>query len=443
MNTTNNAHPSVVGEQIVEFVRELRRRTDAATKAHDVRAVAAVADDLANIDDAAILAADVTIARQILDITSDLTSAGEWNQLEPLLRRAVRNLSGHRHATVRDRFLSLNNLAALYDSKADGCSRDEVLSTLLAQASQLTDPIDSETSVAFFELGQIYESAGHARPSAILYGHVYRYAMSAPDVRTDSRLAAVECYGRALTNDGRPEESLRMYDEAAVILKKDADFDAKKELALFGYMIRTAQIIGDPTRTTALFERARNFVEKTNQKDSMHAFAIYHSLAVLYFQSNDRGHYKEAEGLLEHALAILSSFGRQSTSDYANEVAQLAAIVNANGRPDRAEVLYRESLSIYEKADHGDPSVSSDFLTDAGNFYLDRHRFGDAVAAFKKAQELRQLITNLTVEKRANTLSNLATACFEDGDLAEATRWYRQAIDTRHQSVRQAPVGPS
>ena|SRR2546426_3343444 len=225
--------------------------------------------------------------------------------------------------------------------------------------------------------------------------------------------------------------------------REAADFDASKELALFGCMIRTAQIIGDSTRTMALFERARNFVEKTDQKDSMQAFAIYHSLAVLYFQYNNQEHYKEAEGLLEHALAILSSFGRQATSDYANELAQLAAIVDANGQPDRAEVLYRESLSIYEKAEDGDPSVSSDFLTDAGNFYLGRHRFGDAVAAFKRAQELRQLIANLSVEKRANTLSNLATAYFEDGDLAEATRWYRQAIDTRHQSMRQAPVQQS
>src|SRR2546422_9180088 len=159
MKTTTNVHPVVVSEQIVEFVGELRRRTDAATKAHHVGDAAAVADDLANIDDAAILAADVTVARQILDITSDLTSVGEWNQLEPLFRRAARNLSSHPHANVRDRFLSLNNLAALYDSKADGRSRDAVLSTLLTQASQLTDLIDSKTSVAFFELGQTYERA--------------------------------------------------------------------------------------------------------------------------------------------------------------------------------------------------------------------------------------------------------------------------------------------
>jgi tetratricopeptide (TPR) repeat protein len=203
-------------------------------------------------------------------------------------------------------------------------------------------------------------------------------------------------------------------------------------------MIRSAQTIGDPMRTKALFERARNFVEKTNQKDSMEAFSIYHNLAVLHLQFNNQENYKEAEGLLEHALAILASHGHQATSDYANELAQLAANVNANGQPDRAEGLYRESLRIYERAEGGDPSVSSDFLTDAGEFFFHRRHFVDAVAAFKRAQELRQSIVDLSVEKRANTLSNLATAYFENGDLAEAIRWYRQAVDTRHQSIRQA-----
>jgi hypothetical protein len=163
MNTVDDTPPFSRAEQLAQLVRDLRRRADSATQAHQVEDVSTVAGDFVKIKDEAVLAADVSVAREMLDIAGVLISIGQRNLVEPVFQKAVRILSSHPHATVRDRFLSLNNLAAFYDSEGDSRSRDEILSTLLTFASELTDLIDSKTSVAFFELAQLYDRAGHAR----------------------------------------------------------------------------------------------------------------------------------------------------------------------------------------------------------------------------------------------------------------------------------------
>jgi tetratricopeptide (TPR) repeat protein len=61
------------------------------------------------------------------------------------------------------------------------------------------------------------------------------------------------------------------------------------------------------------------------------------------------------------------------------------------------------------------------------------HRYDDALATYSKAYKLRRSISGPATAVWANTISNLATAYFERGDLPEATTYFREAVNMRYE----------
>jgi tetratricopeptide (TPR) repeat protein len=422
-------------------VDELTRRVK-TLKAHAAALVAEqrpadagpITAELLSIDPQVLTSADPGIARDMLEIAGILLPTRLFDPLEQIFLKTIPVLWNHSQAKVADRFLPLNNLIALYDAKGDSQRRRQMLTTMLAMANELTDPVDAMTARIFVHMGQIYEESGQPKVAAIFYRQLHRYALTSPDLQADTRLILVGKYGRVLEADGQRDAALEMYEQSLAALESQPDFNDRHRLNLFVVTATALQHKGDLDKAELLLERARDTAERSDDKNSRVASAVYHNLASLYLQRGKRERYDEAERLLAHARDIVAETGHPNSSEYAGEIGQLAAVVDAKGEFERAETLYRESLRIYESAPDANPQDFGDFLTDAGFLYMKLRRPKEAVDMFQRARTIRGSIKTLHPLSFANTISNLATAHFECGEYSDAIRLYRQAIDLRHQS---------
>ena len=134
---------------------------------------------------------------------------------------------------------------------------------------------------------------------------------------------------------------------------------------------------------------------------------------------------------MQRALALILERGREGSAEHAGALGQLAVIVEAQGDLDAADRLYTASAEIYERAPDTPRAEFSNFLTDLGLMRLHRGRPADAIGPLRRALELREASPDEAAARRVDAASNLATACFEAGDLAEARREYTRALDLR------------
>jgi tetratricopeptide (TPR) repeat protein len=284
----------------------------------------------------------------------------------------------------------------------------------------------------FVELAQMYAGAGHPKAAAILYRQIHRQAMTTPEFASDTRVLLTAKYGNALVADGQADAALAMYKASLARLEAQPGLDDEGRLKMLGFAANAARAKGDLAEAEALLERARDLAERSDERDSMGARAVYHNLASLYLERGRRDRYDEAERLLEHNAAIIARASGRESADYAGTLGQLANVVEVKGELERAEPLFRESFRAYESARDAKPEEFADFLTGAGFVYLRLHRPAEAVAVFRRARDLRAAIPGLGPVALANTVSHLALACFESGALPEAIQWYREAIEVRH-----------
>src|SRR5262249_3979848 len=161
-----------------------------------------------SFDDTLFMQADIVAAIDMLQIASLLVPTGQYDPVEQIFLKTIRIVAAHEQRTVFMWFHAVNNLAALYHEKGDYAARDRRNSEIVALAQQLTAPLDVPTAQIFATLASMYERAGHARPAAILYAHLHRFAMATPGLSADARVNVIHRYGDALTADGHPETAL-------------------------------------------------------------------------------------------------------------------------------------------------------------------------------------------------------------------------------------------
>ena len=421
------------GDPVAARVKALKLQAAALVKESRLADAGGIAAELLGLDEQALTSGDPGIARDMIDIAGTLMPTGQFSSLEQLFLKGIRVLWNHPQATVNDFFLPVNNLAALYGASGNYPARDQANSRILALAEQLAVPITSQVAQVFIHLGSLYERAGRPKAAAILYRPLHPFMMAQDEIALETRVEWIGMYAKVLMADSQFEQALQMGEQALSALQASPGFDDGHRIGILNLMGSAARAKGADENAEALFERAADIARLSEaHKDGKAAGAVYHNLASLYLQRGRRDRYDEAERLLEHALAIVAQAGRRDSAEYAGELGQLATVVEAKGEVERAEAHYRESFRVYGSASDTPPAEFADFLTDGGFLYLRLRRPADAVACFRRAHALRESLAGLSPLALANTASNLATAHFEAGNFAEATRCYREAIDLRH-----------
>ena len=142
----------------------------------------------------------------------------------------------------------------------------------------------------------------------------------------------------------------------------------------------------------------------------------------------NKGRFREAQPLLERALATRRRLLGEEHADTATSYNNLAGSVGAQGKYAEAEASYRKALGTRQKLlgeEHPNTATSCNNL--ANNLEA-QGRYAEAAANFRKALALRRKLLGEEHPDTAASYNNLATNLNSQGRYAEAERSYRKAL---------------
>ena len=100
-----------------------------------------------------------------------------------------------------------------------------------------------------------------------------------------------------------------------------------------------------------LFREAIKIAESKGEYDP----GVVNSMIGLSLLNHKQGNTKESERLYEFAMRHMEGLGSRDSLAYTKWLPDLAWLYQEHGRPDQAEILHKQFLSVMEKA-HGDRS---------------------------------------------------------------------------------------
>lgn len=110
-------------------------------------------------------------------------------------------------------------------------------------------------------------------------------------------------------------------------------------------------------------------------------------LALVYHK---RGNFPESERLYELAMRDMEGLVGPTSVRYADWMPDLAWLYNEHGKPDKAEVLFKNALQIRKRSlGDSDPSVAS-LLVQYAKFLRSNHRETEALVLESRAKMIYQ-----------------------------------------------------
>ncbi len=156
----------------------------------------------------------------------------------------------------------------------------------------------------------------------------------------------------------------------------------------------------------------------------------------VYYYNKDV--YPEAESLYKQALTIREKALSPEHPDVAQSLNNLANIYFIQGKFAEAEPLYKRALAIREKAlgaEHPDVTVS---LFNLANLYGHQGKYAEAEPLFKRALAIREKSLGPDHPEVAASLNSLAILYISQGKYAEAEPLFKRAL-----AIREKSLGPS
>jgi tetratricopeptide (TPR) repeat protein len=216
--------------------------------------------------------------------------------------------------------------------------------------------------------------------------------------------------------------------------------------------------IGRRLRVQGWFAQAesplRAALAAAEQAPSPESGALVEALNALGLLCKDLGHYDEARGHYERALALLEGAGIADPDDIATLYHNLGGIEHARGDYAAGEAFARRGLVIRTSLDKGDPfliaadKVALAAILDGLTRYPEAERlYVEAVAVFERTpgQHDVELLTRAVDLKRralgprhpdtAVTLNNLAITCKRAGALSRAATLAAEALEILEETL--------
>jgi tetratricopeptide (TPR) repeat protein len=244
-------------------------------------------------------------------------------------------------------------------------------------------------------------------------------ALLAESERRGLVMAAQSAFGRGLV----AEDAVRWHD-AYAHYRRAAELSA--ELDHLTAYARMCWRLAKGTEAERACEALRDRVRETDGPDTAAYAEQLNNLAVVV---EAQGRYEEAEGLYRQALEITRATLGEGHPAYATRLGNLAVVVEAQGRYEEAEGLYRQALEI-DRATVGDGHL--DYATRLNNLagvVRAQGRYAEAEGLFREALEIGRATLGEGHPDYASGLGNLALAVKDQGRYAEAEGLYRQALE--------------
>ncbi len=151
----------------------------------------------------------------------------------------------------------------------------------------------------------------------------------------------------------------------------------------------------------------------------------------------DTGRYAEADPLYKQALSIFEKALGPDHPDTGTALSNLALVYADTGRYAEADPLYKQALSIFEKALGSDHPDTGTALSNLAALYAATGRYAEAEPLYKQALSIFEKILGPDHSDTGTFLNNLALLYARTGRYAEAEPLYKRAL-----SIREKALGP-
>jgi len=247
-----------------------------------------------------------------------------------------------------------------------------------------------------------------------------------PDLQAEVKLYL----GRAYTHLGLYEAAETQYRDT-LALREGLYGEAHPEVAEALHHLASVLLKRDAPQALPLLEKAlaqnRRFLGDDHPSNARVLANIGHFL-------RSAGRYGQAEERFREALDLQRRHDPDGIA-VAGTLAGLAWSVRVQSRPQEAELLLQEALTI-RRTHFGDrhPQVASNW-NDLATVLWQLERWEEGDKAIRQAIELRKELQGDTHPSIALSLGNLAGALFRRGEVKRAAELYRQVVDMREEGL--------
>ena len=149
----------------------------------------------------------------------------------------------------------------------------------------------------------------------------------------------------------------------------------------------------------------------------------------------ERGRYREAQTVLESALAIANRVLGPDHPDVALSLSNLANVHFYQGRYGDAQDLYERALAIRERAFGADHPLVATSLNNLASIYKERGQDDKARPLYERALAIREHTLGSEHVLVAASLNNLALIHYNEGCYREAQDLQRRALAIRERAL--------
>jgi len=221
---------------------------------------------------------------------------------------------------------------------------------------------------------------------------------------------------------GRPQDALRLYEQALPILKEVGD--RAQEATTLNNMAAVYSTIGRPQDAFRLYEQALPILKEVG--DRAQEAATLSNIARVY---RDIGRPQDALRLYEQALPILKEVGDRAGE--ATTLNNMAPVYRDIGRPQDALRLYEQALPILKEV--GDRAGEATTLNGLAYLYVGLHRYYEAREALEQSIRLSNDVSHPAGEVAG--LVGLALVLYQHLNQAtEAITKMEQALAIMHKT---------
>jgi tetratricopeptide (TPR) repeat protein len=291
----------------------------------------------------------------------------------------------------------------------------------------------SEFLVSLFENADPFRNAGQPLTARDLVEAGVAQAESleaAPSVQADMF--------RALA---RVNRSLARHETAHEMARRSLDLVLSRPEADRSEQARAWALLGGTLASLGRYREAeqaqRNALRLTDEDDRQ-ARARAHDRVGLALYS--LGRFDDAEAAFEQALALERALDPDS-AETASALNNLALVLAATERRERALSLYRESLQIRRRVLGDEHPTTTYSMTNLATLYAQMGRWDEAEAAYTEALALRRASFDPGHPAIASVLYQLGWLNGKRGRWDRAVEFYRDALALREQ--RLGPDHPS
>jgi len=230
------------------------------------------------------------------------------------------------------------------------------------------------------------------------------------------------------------------FSEAIPLVERALSLDEKAFGGEHSYVATDLNNLGNLYMEKGDYKQAESLLQRAlairMKRPESHAIApTLNNLAAIY---EELGDYQRAEPLIKRGLEITAETFGQDSPEMASGLQGLAVLYSKMGDYDRAKPLYEQALKlVVSKYGWEHPYVATTLDSLAG-IYRELGEYDQAEKLYQSALSIYEKVVVPDHPRLATSLNNLALTYHLNGDYAKAEPLYRRAL-----AIHERSVGPT